>query len=93
LIRHLTYALPLAVMACAPVSVERAMSDCESQVGLADGIGGNVSVGVGTGGTRTGASIVITNDIFNPKTPEEFYSDCVVQKSGQLPTRPLRVGR
>ncbi len=89
MIRPVAYLLPLAVAACAPMSVERAMSECESQVGLADGIGGHVSVGVGTGGTRTGASIVITNDILNPKTPEEFYAQCVARKSGQAPTRPL----
>lgn len=93
MIRSATYLLPFALTACAPVPVERAMEQCERQVGLSDGIAGQVSVGVGTGGPRTGVSLVITDDIFDPKTPEEFFARCVRAKSGQSPTRPLGVVR
>ncbi len=34
-------------------------------------------MGIGSGGSHTGASITLTNRIFSPQTEEEFMAECV----------------
>lgn len=96
MIRSLLISL-LVLAACAPVPMtrERAEADCKREVGLADGVQGNVKVGVGTGGASGGVGIVITDRIFNPQTPEEFLAECVQRKMEGRPGRTttgIRVG-
>ena len=64
---------------------EKAERICRKDVALADGFAGNVQVGVGTGGSRAGGSITVTNRILNPQTEEEFMRDCVARVLADKP--------
>lgn len=77
--RILAFLAFAAASACTPppMTQERAERQCAEQTGLADGISGAVHVGVGSGGSRSGASITLTKRIFAPQTEEEFISECV----------------
>jgi len=91
-LKILAFAATLTAAACqAGVSVRLAEEQCAERARLADGIGGSVRAGVGSGGVRGGATITITDDIFrtNPESADIVYENCVIQKTGQGPTRPL----
>ena len=68
-----------------PMTPERAERECRRQVNEADGVFGQVGVGVGTGGTRAGGNITVTNRVLNPQTPEEFMADCTSRKLERRP--------
>ena len=91
MIRHAAYLAPLIAVACAPqpMSRERAEKLCREEAGLADGFRGQVSVGIGSGGPRTGGSVTITDRIFAPQTEAEFMAECVARRmaGGPAPTR------
>ena len=87
----------LALSACAkpgPITVERAMAQCteraraavkpEVSVGVGIGIGRRVRTGVGIG-------IELSSDYLKGTPPEEVYETCVVAKSGEKPTEPLKL--
>ena len=80
--------------ACAPVPMtpERALLLCQQEeAGLADGVRGNVGVGVGSGGARARGSITVTNRVFNPVSAEDYIAQCVDDRlSGR--GRPATVG-
>ena len=76
--------------ACAPMTVERAERECFQRARLTASPRGTVAVGVGSGGhRRTGISLEITSDYLQGRDPSAVYDACVMQKSGQLPSRPL----
>ncbi|MEM9432920.1 MAG: hypothetical protein AAGA12_03295 [Pseudomonadota bacterium] len=84
----------LAVLtACAPVPMtpERAEALCRDEAGLADGVQGRVSVGIGTGGTRARTGVVFTDRVFDPKGEDEFLEDCIARRMAGKPA-PTRVG-
>jgi hypothetical protein len=56
---------------------DRAERICREDAGLADGFGGNVGVGVGTGGAKARGSITVTNKILNPQSEADFMRECV----------------
>ncbi len=93
MIRPVTYLLPLAVSACAPapVSVERAMTECRRETPRPGGVSGQMRVGVGSDGLRSGLSLVITGDALRSRSAEETYARCVKRKSGQWPADHLAV--
>ncbi len=64
---------------CAPVPMtpDRAERQCAEKAGLADGVAGAIQVGVGSGGSHSGASITLTRKIFSPQTEDEFMVECV----------------
>jgi len=80
-------ALPLLLAACAPapVSPERAAQLCREEVGLADGVQGNVGVGVGTGGGKARGSITVTDKVFNPQSADNAFADCIDRKVNGKP--------
>ena len=80
-------------MACAPVPVtrERAEQLCRDEAGLADGVQGRVGIGIGTGGPRVGAGIIITDRVFGPQTEEEFLEECIERRMAGNPA-PTRTG-
>lgn len=90
---YLHLVLGFGLMSCAPVPMtpERAERLCREEAGLADGVQGNVGVGVGTGGARAKGSIVLTDRVFNPQTEEEFMSECIERRLAGEP-RPTRFG-
>jgi hypothetical protein len=69
------------MIACAPVPMtpERAERICREDAGLADGFGGRVGVGVGSGGAKARGSITVTNAILNPQSEREFMRDCMTR--------------
>lgn len=81
---------PLMVLvACAPIPVERAERECLATARGATGPHGTVGIGVGTGGPKAVLDVTISSDYLQGRDPAEVFNRCVVQKSGQRPTRPL----
>lgn len=75
---------------CGPMTVERAERECFQRARLASSPRGAVAVGVGSGGhAHAGLSVSITSDYIQGRDPSDVYNSCVVQKSGQPPSRPL----
>ena len=90
----LILAASLALTACTGVESQRAAEErCAAEASLADGIGGNIRAGVGTGGARGGLSLTITDNIFAPKDEITVYENCVFKRTGQSPSRSLAMVR
>lgn len=82
----------LLVSACAsePPTVEEAMVDCVDRALDARGPQAGARVGVNSvTGPSLGLSIGVSSDFLAGRTPEETFSLCVQQKTGQSPTKPL----
>lgn len=89
-------AVVLALPACTPprVSVERAMAECTERVREAQRgpqTSGTIGVGVGSGGPRTSVGIGVSIPLDRNRDPVDIYYDCVLKRSGQAPTEPLRL--
>lgn len=70
---------------------ERALRMCQDEAGLADGVRGNVGVGVGSNGGRATGSITVTNRVFNPVSEGDFIAQCVEDRLAGR-GRPATVG-
>ncbi|MFT5060201.1 MAG: hypothetical protein ACI9KS_002670 [Sulfitobacter sp.] len=80
----------LGLSACSgTTNVKSAEEQCAADADLSDGFRGEARAGVGTNGPSGGLRLTVTNRVFNPQSPEDFYDNCVFQKSGQGPTRTL----
>lgn len=81
------------IAACGPVPVDRAERICLEDARAATGPRTEVALGVGTDGHRIrtagGISVSISSDYVRGRDPAVVYHDCVVRRSGQVPTRPL----
>ena len=75
--------------ACGPVSPERAADMCEERARAATGPTGEIGVGVGSEGASGRVEIGITSDFIRGRDPYIVYEECVRQKTGQGPIRPL----
>lgn len=76
--------------ACGPMSPERAADFCEDRARAAAGPTGGVHVGVNSNGkVHTGLAIGVSTDFLKGSDPYVVYEDCVLQKTGQGPIRPL----
>ena len=76
--------------ACAPMSPERAADFCEDRARAATGPTGSVGVGVNSKGkVRTGIAIGVSTDFLAGADPFVVYEECVRDKTGQGPIRPL----
>jgi len=76
--------------ACGPMSPERAADFCEDRARAAAGPTGSVHIGVNSGGNvHTGVAIGVSTDFLRGADPFVVYEDCVRQKTGQGPIRPL----
>ena len=83
-------ALVCLTFACAPISPERAADLCEDRARAATGPTGYLRVGVDSRGkSRTGVSIGVSTDFLTGADPQVVYEDCVRQRTGQGPIRPL----
>ena len=83
----------LAVGACGPVSPERAADMCEERARAATGPTGEIGIGVGSEGVGSSIEIGITSDFIRGRDPYIVYEECVRQKTGQGPIRPLELER
>ena len=80
----------IGLTACSGVmSVSTAEERCAAESDLSDGFRGQVRAGVGSNGPSGGLKLTVTDRVFNPMSPEEFYDNCVFRRSGQAPTRTL----
>ena len=80
-----------ALIACVPPSPEMAANQCEERARAATGPTGSVTLGVSNRGPMVGAEIGITNDYLQGRDPYILYDECVRQKTGQGPIRPLKL--
>lgn len=58
---------------------------CREEVELADGVQGNVGVGVGSGGGHVGGSITVTDKVFRPQSREQAFEECVDRRVNGKP--------
>ncbi len=82
----------LVLTACGPVSPEVAAAQCEERARAAQGPTGEIGVGINSdGNVSTGLSIGLSSDFIAGRDPEEVYVNCVRQKTGMDPIRPLEL--
>ncbi|MBD3763845.1 MAG: hypothetical protein IE927_03680 [Rhodobacterales bacterium] len=78
----------LALVACGPVSVEMAEAQCLDRARLAEGPQVDVTLSVGSGGTRTGLAVGVSTDYLAGRDPAAVYDRCIWQLTGQPPRLP-----
>jgi hypothetical protein len=83
--------LPFLILAaCGPLSVAEAERQCLERARLAKAPTGEVTIGVGSGGkTSAGIEVEVGSDFILGRDPSAVFESCVMQKSGELPSRPL----
>jgi hypothetical protein len=83
--------LPFLFMAaCGPITVAEAERQCLERARLAKGPTGEVVIGVGSGGaTAAGIEVEVGSDFILGRDPSAVFENCVMQKTGELPSRPL----
>ena len=64
---------------------------CEERARAAQGPTGEVGIGVGSGGVSSNVEIGVTSDFIRGRDPFVVYEECVRQKTGQGPIRPLEL--
>lgn len=82
------------VTACGPIPVDQAERVCLRDAELAQRPRGEVALGVGTGGGgrtsfRGSVDLQISSDYIMQRDPSDVFNRCVVNRSGQMPTRVL----
>ncbi|MGL4321717.1 MAG: hypothetical protein ACRCS3_12725 [Paracoccaceae bacterium] len=80
----------LLLAACGPVSVQQAERECVQKARLAQQPRGEVGIGVDSNG-RVGGNIdvTVTSDFLLGRDPAQVFETCVIQRSGQLPSRAV----
>ena len=89
--RRLALIGALLLAACGPVSPERAADMCEERARAATSPTGEIGVGVGSEGVGGRFEIGVTSDYIRGRDPYIVYEECVRQKTGQGPIRPLEL--
>ena len=72
------------------MDMEDAIAFCTDRARDALGPRAEIDLATGTGGPRYGAAVSISTDFLFGRDPQRIYENCVVQRTGELPTRPLR---
>lgn len=81
---------PLLLVACGPMTMAEAERQCFERARLAKQPRGEVSVGADTRGrTHAGIEVNLSSDFLLGKDPVAVYDSCVMQKTGEPPSRPL----
>lgn len=85
-------AIPLLLLlaACGPIPVEQAERMCIDEARSAAGPRGEIGVGATTSGPSARVKVQVSTDWLFGRDPNEIFSRCVVQRSGQMPTRPVQ---
>ena len=90
MIRVFCIALLAVLAACGPVSPELAADQCEERARAAAGPTGRIGIGINSDGKVSNSlEIGISSDYLRGADPYRVYEDCVRQKTGQGPIRPL----
>lgn len=66
---------------------------CEERARAATGPTGEIGIGIGSEGAQGGFEIGVTSDYIRGRDPYILYEDCVREKTGQGPIRPLELER
>lgn len=78
----------IALSACTPkqMTYGEAIAYCQDKSADAAGVRGNATVGVGTGGTRAGLSLSISESFIRGDDPKVVYDTCMTNLSnnGQI---------
>ncbi|MCR8724049.1 hypothetical protein [Frigidibacter sp. ROC022] len=84
----------LTLTACGPMSPAAAARVCEERARAATGVHGSYYVGVSTAksGPVVGGELSVSSDYLQGRDPYDVYDQCVREKSGQGPIRPLDLG-
>jgi hypothetical protein len=83
-------AVVLGLAACGPIPVEQAERVCLDEARRAAGPTGKIGLGVTSDqGARARARVGISSDWILGRDPSAIFDRCVLQRSGQMPTRPL----
>ncbi len=83
----------LLLAACGPMSPERAADVCEDRARAATGPTGEIGIGLGSDGPGGYVEVGVTSDYIRGRDPYIVYEECVRQKTGQGPIRPLELER
>ena len=84
----------LLLAACGPETLAQVERNCLQQARLAEQPRGTLDLGIGSGGRRHAElDVEITSDFLLRRDPADVWQSCVVQRSGQLPTRPYTLMR
>lgn len=85
----------LTLAACGPISPEAAARVCQDRARAAAAPQGSYYVGVSTAqpGPVVGGTLSVSSDYLLGRDPYEVYDQCVREKSGQGPIRPLDLGK
>lgn len=87
---HIAVLTLLLLAACGPVPLPVAEQQCIEQARLAQHPRGEVSVGVNSDGQVVGGmSLGVSTDYLQGRDPSQVYDQCVLQRSGQMPSRPF----
>jgi hypothetical protein len=83
--------IPLVMLvACGPISVQDAESQCFERVRLAQQPRGEMAIGMSSDGTMDASlEVTATSDYLMGKDPSAVFDSCVMAKSGEMPSRPL----
>lgn len=82
--------LPLLLVACGPISLAEAERQCLERARLAQQPRGEVSVGMTSDGKMAGGlEVEISGDFLAGRDPSAVFETCVMQKTGEMPSRPL----
>lgn len=85
--------LATGLAACGPVPVDQAERSCLRDAREASAPRSQAVLGVGTDGDDVGVlagfSVSVSSDYITGRDPAVVFHDCVVRRSGQVPTRPL----
>lgn len=80
----------LPLLACGPVSLQQAERECFARARLAEQPRGSVGLGIdSTGRVKPTFDVTISSDFIQGRDPSQIYDTCVMQKSGQMPSRPF----
>ena len=82
--------LPALLAACGPMSLAEAERQCFERARLAKQPRGEVSVGASSDGRKAaGLELNVSSDFLLGRDPSAVYEMCVMQKTGEPPSRPL----
>jgi len=82
--------LAFGLAACGPTSVQQAENQCFMRARQASNPLAGTTVGVGSDGFSVNDfNLTVSSDFVQGRDPSAVYDQCVYQKSGQMPSRPL----
>lgn len=79
----------LLLTACGPIPVGQAERACLQSARLAEQPRGEVGIGIDSDGdTRGILDVTVSSNWILNRDPSDVYARCVLQRSGQMPSRP-----